>query len=346
MKPRLLLVFCLFSISSCLTQTIVHPDHINLNELERNRIHKKFLGVGHDALGNEIKLPILIAKGSSETPVLGLTAAIHGNELNGVKIIHDVFKEINVDSLQGIIVAVPGLNPLGISNFQREYVDGTDLNRIFPGKANGNRSEQLVHQIATKIIPYFDYHIDLHTASFGRVNTLYGRGDMGDQELAQMLTTLQPEIVVSNRGNPSFGSSKSMTLRAYATSQGIKSITMEFGNPQVFQKKMIEKGVKGIQDVMVHLNMIKGQISPSKLKYVCDKSYWLYTKEGGYLEVLVELGDLVGKNQRIAILRDSFGEMIKEYRTQESGIVIGKSTNPVSISGSRIIHLGVLSKKE
>ena len=330
----------------CFGQNIPRIDSLNLEALEKNTIHKLYLNAGQDALGNLLKLPLLIAKGNTEEPVLGLTAAIHGNELNGIKIIHDVFKNLDIENLQGTVIAIPGLNPLGIASNQREYVDGTDLNRIFPGKVNGNRSEQLVHQIGTKLIPLFDYNIDLHTASFGRVNTLYGRGDMGDLQLAQMLKALRPDIVVSNKGQPSFGSAKAMTLRAYANSLGVKSITMEYGNPQVFQNEMIERGVQGIKDVMLHLGMLEGQVALGEIDYLCNKSYWIFTKEGGFLEVLVDLGELVEQNQKIAILKNSFGEIIKEYVSPESGIVIGKSTNPVTISGSRIIHLGILAKTQ
>ncbi|RNC92852.1 MAG: peptidase M14 [Allomuricauda sp.] len=319
-------------------------DSIHLTALEPGKVHRFWLQIGEDEFNNPIKVPVLVAKGAHEGQTLGLTAAIHGNEVNGIAIIHNLFHTMDISKLKGTVLAIPGLNPQGISRQQREFMDGQDLNRIFPGKAKGNRSEQMAHQISQKIIPLFDYHVDLHTASFGRINTLYGRGDMDDKTLAQMLRSLQPDIIVSNKGNPSFGSSKAMTMRAFAISKGVHSITMEYGNPQVFQNEMIERGSKGLIDLLISLKFLNGETSEEKRPIVCSKSYWLFTDKGGWLEVLVDLNQELSEGQDIAILRNAFGEVLETYKSPEAGIVIGKSTNPVNLNGGRIIHLGIVKK--
>ena len=339
----LLILFC-FGIQA---QDSNHSvlDELNLADFENGKVHKVWLGLADNEFGNPITVPVVIIKGAEEGKVLGLTAAIHGNELNGISIIHKLIDEINPSTLKGTVVAIPGLNPLAIVRNQREFMDLQDLNRLFPGKPNGNRSQQMVHQIGQKIVPLFDYHIDLHTASFGRVNSLYGRGDMEDETLAKMLQLLQPDIIVSNKGKASFGEASGLTLRAFAISKGVHSITMEYGNPQVYQPEMVERGVKGILNVLNGFGFTDVKQELPKLGHVCSKSYWVYTKKGGYLEVQVQLKQLVKKGQPIAILKNAFGEVVEEYVAPESGIVIGKSTNPVSISGSRIIHLGILQGK-
>jgi len=319
-------------------------DHLNLKELKSGTIHKFWLKLGEDNLSNPIKIPVLIAKGSSEGSVLGLTAAIHGNELNGIAIIHELFSKINAENLSGTIIAIPGLNSLAIAKNQRKFIDGVDLNRIFPGKIAGNGSEQMAYQIGEKIIPFFNYHVDLHTASFGRVNSLYGRGNMQNDTLANMLRVLQPDIIVSNKGKASFGSASGLTMRAFAINKGVKSITMEYGNPQVYQKDMIERGVHRLQNLLVFLGFEKGEVMVPEVENICTKSYWIYTDKGGYLDVLVELNQKVQKEEIIAHLRNPFGEIIATYKAPETGIVVGKSTNPVNISGGRIIHLGILEQ--
>lgn len=347
MKKLLLLAFGVFFFSYSHAQQ--HPNsskevlnEIDLNGFEAGKIHRFWLRLGQDNFSNSIKVPVLLAKGNSDGKVLGLTAAIHGNELNGIAIIHELFEKIDPLKLQGTVIAIPGLNSLAIANNERTFIDGVDLNRIFPGKAKGNRSEQMTYQIGKKIIPLFDYHIDLHTASFGRVNSLYGRGDMDNDTLANMLRVLQPDIIVSNKGKASFGSASGLTLRAFANSIGVKSITVEYGNPQVYQEDMVKRGVDGMGDLLVHLGLISGDIKIPEAKNVCSKSYWIYSDKGGYLDVKVELNQQLDKNEVIAILRNPMGEVIATYRTPEAGIVVGKSTNPVNISGGRIIHLGIL----
>lgn len=338
------LTLCFINILFSQNTDVYTVDKLPLLQLEKGKLHRFWLSLGEDHLSTPIKIPVLIAKGLENGPVLGLTAAIHGNELNGIAVIHELFENLNPKNLKGTIIAIAGLNPLGIASYQREFVDGTDLNRIFPGKENGNRSEQMAYHIGKKIIPFFDYHVDLHTASFGRINSLYGRGDMENDTLAGMLRALAPDIIVSNKGKASFGSASGLTMRAFATAKGIPSITVEYGNPQVYQKEMIKRGVDGLQNLMVHLGFLEEAIQPSKESKVCAKSYWLYTDKGGYLDIVVDLKQEVKQNDVIAILKNSFGAIIATYKVPEDGIVVGKSTNPVSSSGSRIIHLGILKQ--
>lgn len=336
--------FSLFFVLVLFSQNTDVPtvNSLSLQQLESGKIHKLWLNLGKDHLSNSIKIPVLIAKGSEDGPVLGLTAAIHGNELNGIAVIHELFEKVNPKNLKGTVIAIPGLNPLAIANYQREFVDGTDLNRIFPGKKNGNRAEQMAYYIGEKVMPFFNYHVDLHTASFGRVNSFYGRGDMENETLAGMLNALAPDIIVSNKGKASFGSASGLTMRAFAISKDISSITVEYGNPQVYQEEMINRGVAGLENLMVYLGLEKGSVLFPKDIKVCAKSYWLYTDMGGYLDVVVDLKQELKKDEVIAILKNSFGEVIATYKAPEDGIVVGKNTNPVSSSGSRIIHLGIL----
>lgn len=342
---KVFLFCCLLFFSTLLSgqsQEVPVVDHIVLEDFENGQLHKVWLSVGEDGFNQPIKIPVIIAKGADSGSVLGLTAAIHGNELNGIRIIQKVIDSLDMSALNGTIVAIPGLNPLAIAGNQREYVDLQDLNRLFPGKKNGNRSQQMAYQIAQKVIPLFNYHVDLHTASFGRINSLYGRGNMDDGELADMLRALEPDIIVSNKGVASFGESSGLTMRAFAISKGVKSITLEYGNPQIYQEEMIERGTTGIQNLLKFLQFLPGTVELAQAKNVCSKSYWLFTNKGGYLEVYVDLKEKVIKGQSLGVLRDSFGQIVEEYKAPEDGIVIGKSTNPVNISGGRILHLGVL----
>ncbi|EAR02890.1 succinylglutamate desuccinylase/aspartoacylase family protein [Maribacter sp. HTCC2170] len=315
---------------------------IDLDNIKSGSIQKFWLQLGSDSQNKPISIPVLVAKGNETGPVLGLTAAIHGNELNGIAIIQNTFRGLDVSMLKGTLIGVPGINPISISNHKRKYIDDEDLNRNFPGKKEGNRSQQMAYQINEKVLPHFDFHIDMHTASFGRINALYGRGDMANDTLAAMLKLQLPDIIVSNKGKPSFGTSSGLTMRAAALAQGIKSITVEYGDPQVYQPVMIERGERGIDNLLKWLKMKPQNVEVPEIENVCSKSYWLFADQGGLLEIGVSLNEKVSKGQRIAMVKNSFGEVLKEFYAPEEGIVIGKSTNPVNMSGGRIIHLGIL----
>mgnify|MGYP002785262496 CR=1 FL=1 len=173
---------------------------------------------------------------------------------------------------------------------------------------------------------------------------MYVRADVKNDTLFTLAKLLEPDIILNNKGNPSFGSEESKTLRAAALEKGIHSVTVEYGDPQVFQTVMISRGVNGILNIMAWLGMLTEPEKVKKLPVICKKSYWMYTDAGGYLEVLVELNQVIEKGAPIAIVRNAVGDKIKEYYAPESGIVIGKSTNPVAMSGDRILHLGILDR--
>jgi len=344
MKLFLFSVSLLYSSLVISQSSIETISEINLENIQNNQVKKYWLTMIDNSFSQPISIPVIIFKGKEEGSVLGLIAAIHGNELNGIKVIQESIKAINVEELKGTIIAIPGLNALSIGLDKRRFVDEEDLNRNFPGKANGNRSQQYVWQINQKILPKLDYLIDMHTASFGRTNSLYVRGEMGDEKISKMALLQDADIVLNNKGVPSAGDAiaATRTMRAEAMLKGIPTITVEYGNPQVYQDDMVKRGVVGVKNVMDWLGMQSFAIPEFKPAVMCKKSYWIYVDQGGLLDVPVELNQVIEKGELIGVLRNPFGDIIKEYFSPEKGIVIGKSSNPVNIDGGRIIHLGIL----
>jgi len=342
---RVILVFSLlFYVMVSSQDKIEAIDKINLDDISNNQIKKYWLKILDNGLSQPISIPIIIAKGDDNRPVLGLTAAIHGNELNGIKVIQEVFENINIEELKGTIIAVPGINQISITHDRRRFFDDEDLNRQFPGKETGNRSQQYVWQINNKILSKLDYLIDMHSASFGRINSLYVRADMTDEKMKQMALLQDADIILINKGVPSAGNNSSVTrtMRAEAMLKGIPTITVEYGNPQVYQPEIISRGVAGIKNVLKWLKMQNFDAPQLNKAKICAKSYWIYVDKGGLLEIPVELNQIIEKNDIIGILRNPFGDIIETYKSPEKGIVIGKSTNPVNMNGGRIIHLGIL----
>ncbi len=309
----------------------------NLDEIPKGEIRHFWLKIVSDGFGNPISIPLLVARGIEDGPVLGLTAAVHGNELNGIPVIQRLFGEIDVNELRGTIIGVPVVNVPSFMRKKRRFNDGVDLNHIMPGKKNGNVSEIYAFRFIDRLVKNFDYLIDLHTASFGRVNSYYVRADM-EQEATKELALLQnADIIVHNP--PSDG-----TLRGAADELGIPAITLEVGNPSIFQKRLIRSGMEGIHNVLCHLKMIDDEIEQADKKTIlCQSSYWLYTDRGGLLNLEVDLREQLVKGQKIGTIRDIFGNELEEYFAPEDGIVVGKSVSPVNQSGGRILHLGIIT---
>ena len=307
-----------------------------LADTPKQSIAYYWLKIISNGLGSPICVPIIVARGKEDFPILGLTAAVHGNELNGIPVIQRLFTQIDVKELKGVIVGIPVVNVPSFYRKKRRFNDGVDLNHIMPGKADGNVSEVYAYRFIHRIVKHFDYLLDLHTASFGRVNSYYIRADMKHPITRKLALLQNAQIIVHNP--PSDG-----TLRGAAESLDIPAITLEVGNPNTFQKKLIKSGIEGIHNVLSYLEMTSDEIEkPQKEAIICKRSYWIYTDTGGLLTVSVNLTDLVKKGDLIATLRDVFGNLIREYYAPEDGVVIGKSISPVNQSGGRILHLGIV----
>jgi uncharacterized protein len=297
-----------------------------------NKLRLSMVGNG---MGGLINMPIVVLRGVADGPVMGLTAAVHGNELNGVRVVQRIIAHVNPAKLRGTIICVPVVNVPGYLNNTRAFNDGWDLNRLMPGKRGGTASQVYAHRFMTRVVKHFEYMIDLHTASFGRINTLYVRADLTNPDAAWMAECQQPQIMLHNVGADG-------TLRGAAMDLGVKSITVEVGNPNAFQTAMINDGATGILNVLSRLHMIEEPEEQARTEPVtCVRSYWMYTEVGGVLEVFPQLAARVRKGELVARVTDIFGDPIEEYRAPEDGIIIGRSTHPVNQTGSRIIHLGI-----
>lgn len=325
-----------------MTSTPAYPgaqltDRLDLDALPRGQISRLRLELVHDGLGRPVRLPVLVARGQRPGPTFGITAAVHGNELNGIPVIHGLLSQLQLSSLRGTVVAVVAVNVPGVLMRQRAFPDGRDLNHLFPGRPDGSASEVYAHRLLDRVVRHFDLHVDLHTASFGRVNSLYVRADMTDPIAAQMAYLQRPQIIVHN---PPWD----RTLRGAASAAGIPSITVEIGNPHRFQRDYIKRSRVGLRAVLAQAGMVTMRpVGPGDPPVVCLRSAWLHTEHGGLLEVFPHVTENVGESEVIANLTSVYGDLVREYRSPVDGVVIGKSVDPVAETGARIAHIGVLA---
>ncbi|KAJ3130038.1 hypothetical protein HK098_006750 [Nowakowskiella sp. JEL0407] len=334
-------------------------DTLVIDEFPKGKISTLWINMVKQGLSEWIKLPVIVARGAEEGPVVGITAVVHGNELNGVPCIHRVITDIDVNHLKGTVVAVPCVNVPGYLRFMREFSDGKDLNRAFPGSETGTASQIFAYALMTKIINNFNYLIDLHTASFGRVNSYYVRSDMNDQVSATLAKLQQPQIILHNSGQDG-------TLRSAAMARGIKAITVEIGNPQLFQTQYVQWSYMGVMRILSYLNMFTMDsrnmqddidnaekdkadampsasataTTPAPTTLVCSKGFWIYTKTGGVLEVYPSVNTVMRKGDLIARIKNIFGNIVDEIYAPCNGVTIGRSSNPVAMAGDRVLHMG------
>ena len=288
-------------------------------------------------LDEPIAVPVLVARGAHAGPVLGITSTLHGNELAGIPVIHRLFAELDTSTLCGTVVAVPVVNPIGFLRYTRGFSDGADLNRIMPGKKGGSASQSFAFALMTRLIAHVDFLLDLHTASFGRVNSVYVRADMNEPHAHRLALLQAPQIIVHNTGPDG-------SMRGACAALGKPAITIEIGDPQVIDAARTEKALQGIRNTLAHLKMSRAfdVALDDSLPVVCSRSFWMFSKAGGILTVKPAVTAWVRKGEVIAEIHSIWGALIDTVPSPADGIVVGKSTNPVCQSGDRILHIGVV----
>lgn len=314
---------------------IKSKEELKLSGLKRGEVHRLQILLSDNALGVPWRCPVIVVRGKNKGPVFGLTAALHGNELNGISTIFKLIEEVDPNKLSGTLILVPISNVPGYLMNQREFSDSVDLNRIMPGKPEGGASNRYANFFVNKIIKKFDYLLDLHTASEGRVNSLYLRADIDNEETRTLAFLQNPQIIVKKYDEEG-------TLRAWANDHNIPAITIEIGNPNAFQHSLIDETLEGILNTFRHLKMLDGEVQDLVTDAViCEHSYWIYSSKGGIVDVLPKLAEKVKKGDVIAKVYDVFGQVKEEIVADRSGVVIGKNIRPNCNSGTRILHLGV-----
>ena len=256
---------------------------LDINEFPKGEISRVWLHIINDGIGEPIRIPLVIARGTTDGPVFGVTSALHGNELNGIAVVQQMLSDFDIKQLSGTIVGVLVANPPGLVRMQRNFNDGVDLNHVAPGNPAGNMSQLYMHRLVDRIVERFDYLVDLHTASFGRINSYYIRANMKNKHSANMARLQNPEIILDNPPND-------YTLRGHASSRGIHSITPELQDPHQFQHGVIGQCLTGLRNQLVYLKMLPGSIVSIEKTILCDRSFWIYTNEGGFLKALPSAG--------------------------------------------------------
>lgn len=306
----------------------------DLSLFPKGEISKFWLHIINNGLGEPIRVPILVARGKKDGPVFGLNAALHGNELNGINVIQRLFDRLHGnEDVSGTIIGILVANVPGVLLGQRRFNDDFDLNRQAPGSESGIASSVYINRLIERVIRHFDYFLDLHTTGYGKQNCWHIRANLQDRETKNLALLQNPEAILHSEPDE-------QTVRGYASSLGIKSLTLELKDPSVFQPDVVNDAVVGIWNVLNYLGMVKNPVSCTlEDTWLVEKSKWLRSNAGGILTVFPEVLSHVEKGEKIAEVRNIFGELSREFFAPDSGIVLAKNVNPIAQTGSALLNL-------
>lgn len=286
------------------------------------------------ATGSTASMPVAVINGRSTGPNVWISAAIHGDELNGIEIVRRVMKQLDAKNLRGAVIAVPIVNPFGFIHESRYLPDRRDLNRSFPGSVRGSSASRLAHLFMTEIVAQCSVGIDCHTATGGRINTPQIRTDTDDPETLALAKAFGAPFTIHAR-------LRDGSLREAATSRGIRMLLLEAGQAHRFDEEAIRVGVNGIMRSLRSLGMLDARLPRGKVTRVIRKTRWVRARRGGIAEVFPKLSQRVEEGETVAEISDAFGYRPASVRATASGWVIGRSLNPRVNLGDPLINIGV-----
>ncbi len=292
----------------------------------------------------EMKIPVEIIRGNEDGPILFVSAAIHGDEINGTEAIKRLLARKKILArLKGTLIAVPIVNAFGFNRNIRYLPDRRDLNRCFPGSEKGSLARQIAHIFMEEIVNKSTHGIDLHTAAIHRNNLPQVRACLDDEETKNLALNFDVPVVIDS--NIRDGS-----LRQAAADKGIPMLLFEGGEALRYDEKVIKSAVRGILSVMQSIGMIEGKkISPKQRKkevFIAKSSHWVRAPHSGSLRVKTQLGSRVNKGELLGVLSDPFGTNKVEVRARKTGIVIGMAMLPLVNNGDALFHIATFEDAE
>ncbi|MDC1437157.1 succinylglutamate desuccinylase/aspartoacylase family protein [Gammaproteobacteria bacterium] len=292
----------------------------------------------------DISMPVHVIRSKIDGPTIFISAAVHGDELNGIEIIRRLIKQKSLRILKGTVIFVPMVNVYGVLNQSRYMPDRRDLNRCFPGSTKGSLAGIVANKFLSEIVKNCEYGIDLHTGAIHRSNLPQIRANLKDQETRELAEVFGVPVLLNS--NLRDGS-----LRESAVQSGTKILLYEAGQALRFDELSIRAGIRGIQNVLAHLGIIKKKKrgDSRKLKvspFIANTSSWSRANASGIVNNLKNLGDKVQKGDLLAKIGSPFGEIFDSIHASKSGIIIGKQNIPLVQEGDAMFHIAYFSEED
>ncbi|WP_051201893.1 succinylglutamate desuccinylase/aspartoacylase family protein [Ferrimonas senticii] len=281
-----------------------------------------------------LPLTLRIYHGRSEGPCLFVSAAIHGDEINGVEVIRRLQKLKALKRLKGTLVLAPIVNVHGFLDKTRYLPDGRDLNRSFPGSQRGTLAGRVAYTFLEEVVNKCTHGIDLHTGARHRDNLPQIRADLDQPETAAMAHAFGVPVVMHS-------AIRDGSLRQVAGENGTPILLYEAGEALRFDEVCIRAGVKGVMNVMRHLGMLP---SSSRAKHVDDamisrSSSWVRAPISGIFRATIAMGAKAEKGAVLGIIADPLGDAEEPVIAPKDSIVIGRTNLPLVHEGEALFHL-------
>jgi predicted deacylase len=294
-------------------------------------------GISETYLGDPVRIPVTVVNGERDGPTVFLSAAAHGDELNGIEVVRTVAHDWDLSGLAGTLVCLPVLNVPGFLAQERYLpILDRDLNRSFPGHEDSTSARRMAHSIFTNFVEPCDLGLDFHTSTRGRTNMLHVRADTAAPGVERLAKAFGTSVIIDGDGPDG-------TLRHEATTAGIPTITVEMGEAHRFQRGLIDEALWGVESVFAEYGLREETAVrwPGWRTTIAgdDEKTWIRADAGGIVDMHFERGSVVHEGDRICTITNPFKDDNVAVEAPFSGLVVGVLENPVVYPGNPLCHL-------
>ncbi|NCT10660.1 MAG: succinylglutamate desuccinylase/aspartoacylase family protein [Flavobacteriia bacterium] len=286
-----------------------------------------------------VKVPVIVNRAKKAGPVVLLLAGLHGDEVNGVAIIREIIAQKINKPTKGTIICIPVFNIFGYLIQTREFPDGRDLNRVFPGSPNGSLASQFAFQFIENIAPFVDYIIDFHTGGGDKDNMPQIRCHEDEAETMKLAEIFNPPFIIHSNYIPK-------SLRETLRKMNKTVLLFEGGKSKNLAPKVIAHGVRGAKNILIHLGLIEGIIEETVTPIHIKKTKWLRAPFSGMLKLNVKNGTYVKKKEVLGVILDPFGDFKKKVYAPFDGHIFCINKTPIVNKGDALFHISNESEEE
>ncbi|MGB3606746.1 MAG: succinylglutamate desuccinylase/aspartoacylase family protein [Psychroserpens sp.] len=284
---------------------------------------------------NTIDVPIIIERSKKPGPTVLITAGIHGDEINGVEIVRQIISKGINKPKRGTIICVPVINVFGFIHMDREFPDGRDLNRVFPGIQGGSLASRVAFKLVTEVLPHADFVMDFHTGGADRFNAAQVRIIDEEPTLKELAKVFgAPFVLYSNNLSKSF--------RNTCHKLGIPILLFEGGKSFHIDNAITNSGVNGAKRVLDHLEMLNRKFKVSLPKNPCvfiTDSKWIRASHSGMFKPIVAINTYVAIDDVLGHITDPYGSFNHFVKAKNEGYVFNINQSPIIYQGDAIFHI-------
>lgn len=307
-----------------LGETVLPGDSKTIN-MEIARLHTM----------TKLKVPIIVERAKIDGPVVLFSAGLHGDEINGVEIVRQlIVRKINKPK-RGTIICIPVINVFGFVNKTREFPDGRDLNRVFPGSKSGSLASRFAFHLLNEIVPHIDYCVDFHAGGASRFNAAQIRIVPNNEELKQLADVFNAPFTL-------YSKNISGSFRSACGRMGVKMLLFEGGKSLDINNDITQDGVKGAKRFLAHFDMLNPKKNAKEAagpSIYIERSGWVRAKFSGLFQLHCNVGKFVEKGEVIAYITDPFGKFEHKVKAPHDGYIINANDAPIVYQGDAVFHI-------